>query len=248
MPVLTWQQEQDVWGWTLCETAGEVESMCSVSEDGNDIIYITVKRTINGETRRYIERLTVPLWIDENWTAQEDAVVMDAAVTYRGDPVRGLLRLDHLEGEDVAVLADGFVITGRSVVDGALTPILDTPAETITVGLPYVSYIRTLPVVAQVQGRGNTKGRKQVPSNLTLELLNTRGVQYGIGLERIPDGLYDLELPDYSNTFPVPLFSGVHTTDDLANGDWSDSRITVAQFSPQPMVVLGVHTDIEMGG
>src|SRR3546814_11986223 len=51
----TWEQAQQVWGWTICETEGFVTSCCSISEDGEDRVYITVRRPINGEARTLIE-------------------------------------------------------------------------------------------------------------------------------------------------------------------------------------------------
>jgi hypothetical protein len=246
---LTWQAEQEVWGWTLCETDGVVESICSVSENGVDTPYLVVQRTINGETRRYVERMTRPLWIDENWTAQEDAVVVDAAYTYRGEPVNGLSRLYHLEGMDVSVLADGLEKTGHSVVDGVLTPDLDASYSTITVGLPYISYIRTLPVVSVVQGSGSTKGRKMIVANAVVELMNTYGIEIGYGLERGIDGLYDAEFPTYSlATTPPPLFTGTLDPSSFSTGaSWEEALVTVLQRRPLPMVVLGVFPDIEVG-
>lgn len=247
LAALTWQQEQDVWGWTLCETNGTVESICSVSENGVDTLYATVRRTVDGEVRRYVERLTVPYWINENWTALEDACVVDAAVIYRGDPITVLSRIDHLSGP-VSVLADGYVIDGREIVNGVLTPALPEPASTVIVGLPYTSYIRTLPLVSQVQGIGSTKGRKQILANLVVELLNTRGLRYGIGNERAPDRLYDLEEPINRSVYPPPLYSGVMTTEDFSAGDWTEAKITLQQDRPLPMVVLGVAGDYEVGG
>ena len=43
--------------------------------------------------------------------------------------------LDHLEGRQVAVLADGGVVNGLTVLDGSVT--LPAPASEIVVGLPF---------------------------------------------------------------------------------------------------------------
>jgi hypothetical protein len=73
----TWQQEQQIWGWTLCETDGFVESVTSISESGEDRVYLCVRRTISGVSRRFIERMASAFW-----TTEDDACFMDAAVTY----------------------------------------------------------------------------------------------------------------------------------------------------------------------
>lgn len=246
---LTWQQEQDVWGWSLLETDGVIESICSVPENGVDSLYAVVQRTIDGSTRRFVERMARPLWIDDEWTAQEDAVVSDASVTYTGAPASKISRLDHLEGCSVAVLADGLVKTGHTVVNGALTPDLDAAYSTVTIGLPYLSYIRTLPVVTQMQGSGSTKGRKMIVANAIVELMNTWGIQIGYGLERSVDQLYDVEFPDYSvQTSPRPLFTGTLDPQGFSNADWTEALVTIAQPNPLPMVILGVFPDLEVGG
>jgi len=253
MPTLTWQAEQDVWGWTLCYTGGTIESICSVSEEGRDALYAVIQREIDGEDRRYVERLTEPLWIDENWLTEtpdglKDAVVMDSAYTYRGTARTTLFGLDWLEGEDVAVLADGLVITGRSVVDGALTPPLENAASVITVGLGYESYARTLPVVGNTQG-GSTKGRSQEVSNVIIEVMNTLGTVAGSGDDPVLSTLYDTPLPDdVLTTTPMVPYSGLLDTNGLEATNWNGPKVTVAQLQPLPMVVLGIYAKIEFGG
>ena len=247
MPTLTWQAEQDVWGWSLCDTDGAIESICSVAENGVDTLYLVVNRTTDDEAPlRYVERLTVPHWISENWTDQAGAVVMDASVTYRGAPVTILTRLFHLEGRDVSVLADGLVVEGRSVINGRLTPDLEIPASVVSIGLPYFSYIRTLPIVAQAQGIGSTKGRRQIVTNAVMEFLNTAGAEYGVGTERGIDQLYEVEFPDFFDVTPKPLFSGFIDAESFPNTDWRDAVVTIAQRQPLPMVILGVYPDVDV--
>lgn len=242
---LTWQQEQDVWGWTLCETAGAVESICCVSENGVDTLYATVRRVIGGVTRRYVERMTEPLWIANGWDAIEDACIVDAAVIFDGNPTTTLSRIDHLSGP-VSVLADGYEVTGRSIVNGSLTPPLTDPASKIILGLPYSSYITTLPVVSQVPGIGSTKGNKQLTTALTLELLNSSGLRFGIGDRREVGKLYDLEMPIDRAAYPPPLFSSTMMVEDYPVGDWSVAQVTVRQDRPLPMVVLSLGPSIEV--
>jgi len=54
---LTYMREHEVWGWSRHDTDGTFESVCSVAEGNEDATYFVVKRTINGTTKRYIERL-----------------------------------------------------------------------------------------------------------------------------------------------------------------------------------------------
>ncbi|MGV6475351.1 hypothetical protein [Azotobacter vinelandii] len=53
----TFMPDQQVFGWHRHDTDGDVESVASVPEDDEDALYLIVKRTINGATKRYIERM-----------------------------------------------------------------------------------------------------------------------------------------------------------------------------------------------
>lgn len=245
---LTWQAEQDVWGWTLCDTDGVIESVAVVAEPTRDSLYLAVRREVDGDQVRFIERMAPAPWIEQSWAAdptenaQKDAVVMDAAVTYRGDPTNTLSGLAHLEGTDVAVLADGFVKGGHSVSGGTLVPPLDALYSTISVGRPYASYLTTLPVVSV-----GTKGAPQVVGEVVLNLMNTQGIVMGQGEERAVGQLYDVEIPDRSGITPPPLFTGEIVKEDFAATDWRDATVTVAQLNPLPMVVLGIHPKVYFG-
>ena len=61
---LTYMREQEVVGWTPMVIDGFVESVCCVPEGGEDAVYIAVRRTINGLTKRYVERMASRLIFD----------------------------------------------------------------------------------------------------------------------------------------------------------------------------------------
>ena len=113
---LTWQAEQNVWGWSLCQIAGGfVESVAAISVGAEDVPYFVVRRMIDGTQRRYIERGGSSLWTDHT-----QAVYVDCASAYTGAPATGLIGLQHLEGEVVDVLADGFVLKAMTVRNGMI--------------------------------------------------------------------------------------------------------------------------------
>lgn len=53
---LTYLREHEIWGWHHHTTDGSYECVCVVPEGLEDAIYVLVKRTINGTTKRYVER------------------------------------------------------------------------------------------------------------------------------------------------------------------------------------------------
>lgn len=54
---LTYLPEHDVWGWHRHDTDGFYESVVCIDEGEEDAVYFIVRRTINGQTKRYVERL-----------------------------------------------------------------------------------------------------------------------------------------------------------------------------------------------
>ena len=247
---LTWQAEQDVWGWSLCETDGVVESCCVVPEGGVDTLYIAVARQVGGQTRRYIERLATPLWTDI-----DEACYLDSAVRYSGPPTDEISGLEHLEGREVMALCDGDVRGPFTVTDGSIPPF---PVEysNIVVGLAYESWFWTLPQVNQVQGIGSTHTRTQDAAGVSLTVLDTRGIEVGQGRRfrvRPPEIASEacskfVEVQMRGPGADLQLYSGEFWT-GLPPSDWKGkATVVVRQRYPLPMTVLGVTIEGQMGG
>ncbi len=71
---LTREVNEQVAGWAVQETDGLFESICCIPGTDYDEVWFVVKRTINGNTRRYIEVLQ-----NSNFGDQEDAFFVDCA-------------------------------------------------------------------------------------------------------------------------------------------------------------------------
>lgn len=76
---LTYVREQQILGWHRHDFDGTVENVCVVPEGDEDAVYLVIKRTINGATKRYIERMTQRR-VDDI----EDSVFMDCSLSYDG--------------------------------------------------------------------------------------------------------------------------------------------------------------------
>lgn len=75
---LTYLPEQEVVAFHRHDTSGFFENVCVIPEDGRDAVYFVVRRTINGSTVRYLERLA-------NRTNDSlDAMFVDCALSYDG--------------------------------------------------------------------------------------------------------------------------------------------------------------------
>jgi len=76
---LTYVPEQSVGAWHWHDTKGKFESVATVSEGDDDVVYCVVKRTINGSDVRYIERMGTRLF-----ASQRDSFFVDSGATYDG--------------------------------------------------------------------------------------------------------------------------------------------------------------------
>ena len=75
----TYVPEQTIGAWHQHDTDGTFESVAVVSEGNDDVLYCVVKRTINGATKKYVERLGTRLFNDAR-----DCFFVDCGSTYNG--------------------------------------------------------------------------------------------------------------------------------------------------------------------
>ncbi|TGV14887.1 hypothetical protein EN786_37025, partial [Mesorhizobium sp. M4B.F.Ca.ET.143.01.1.1] len=99
---------------TGLEWAAVESAVVTPGQNGVDDIWLVVRRTIGGVTRRYIEVMQTPF----EYGALEDAFQVDCGLSYSGAPVNVVSGLGHLNGETVDVLADGKVFRGLTVASG----------------------------------------------------------------------------------------------------------------------------------
>ncbi|MFD1986525.1 hypothetical protein ACFSOZ_29225 [Mesorhizobium newzealandense] len=151
--------------WAVVESA-----TATPGQNGNDDLWLVVKRTIGGVTRRTIEIKTVPF----EYGAIADAFEVDCGLTYTGAAVTTVGGAAHLAGQSVDVLADGKVYRGLTVSgSGSVTlPAGSTASAKWQLGLPYAAGADTLEL--DVGGRdGSIIGRRKKVAKVMLSLLET---------------------------------------------------------------------------
>jgi hypothetical protein len=239
----TYDREQEVRAWQRHTIAGEnavVESVAVVaSPDGTtDDVYISVARTIGGATVRYVE------WIGAPFDAVRDGefagVFVDSALTYDGPPELVFTGLHHLEGEEVAICADGAKRPPQTVTSGFVR-IEEPPASLVHVGLPYRHRIKTLrpelPLNSTAQGRAKRIIKTKV------RLLESMGGEIGTPDGRFEALLYRTPLDDM--TAAVPLFTGDIEIRHPAGFD-DEGQIVIQGDDPLPMTVLAVIYEVQV--
>lgn len=206
--------------------SGQVQS----SED-RDEIWVTVKRMINGEVKRYIEVFERDF---EEGDDQEDCYYADSIITYDGDPATVITGLSHLEGETVKVLADGYIQSDKTVSSGQIT--LDQAASVVQIGLPYTHIIKPL----RFEGGtavGTAVGKTKQIFGVTFVLLNSHTLTYGpdAGHLRTIDFR---EVSDLTDT-GVPFFTGERFEE--FDDNWkTDPRIVIQSDDPTPFTLLAL--------
>lgn len=196
---LTYERTEQVVAWSRHSVGGSVESITTIPHwDGDqDSTWMVVNRTIDGGTVRYIEYF-------EKQILDDDAIYLDSAYSYSGSPVTTVPGLDHLEGETVSILADGYAHPDRVVSSGQIT--LTASASTVNVGLSFTARLKTFPVEAGAAD-GTSQGKEMRINNIVMRLDNTGpGLFYGPS-ETSLDEYHPRGSTDLMDN-PVPLYSG----------------------------------------
>lgn len=311
---LTYMREQEVVGWSRFVTDGLFESVCSVPNGTESVVWAVVKRTINGQTKRFIERFSTRLFSNA-----KDYFFVDCGLTYDGTNTTDIMLditgiytsggivtltasdavftgasdvgdqiefvggitvqitnyvsatevearalqdiptglqatpttnwifkrnvvsgLDHLEGEEVAVLSDGDEVLPRLTVDGGQIT-LPNPGGVVHVGLPYTSVAETLEI--NVPGTESVRAKKKIITNVDVHVRDSRGFKAG---------------PTANKLTPFrERNEDMGTNQRLTNGvaqmpvqaHWADDgRVMVVQESPLPLTILSISPEATIGG
>lgn len=235
---LTYVPEQNVGAWHQHDTDGLFKSCCVVSEGAEDVLYVSVLRTVKGVSRTLIERMAPRMFIDA-----ADAFFVDSGLTYDGAPTSTLSGLDHLDGKTVSVLGDGAVFPQKVVSSGAIA--LEQPCSKVHVGLPITADLQTLPIAMQVQNDNSfAQGRYKNINKAWIRVYRSSGVFVG------PDASKLVEAKQRSTESPgsAPALKSEEIPVTLTPS-WADSgQLFVRQSDPLPLTVASVTVEVALGG
>jgi hypothetical protein len=111
---LVYDARDEVEAWWRLQTLGAIENVAVLPSGGiEDLVYVVVRRVVNGVTRRFIERLASR----GNCVGGAINQQLDCHVVYQGVPA-STIQLAHLPNTPVSVWADGKAI-GAGTTDGA---------------------------------------------------------------------------------------------------------------------------------
>lgn len=325
---LTYVIEQNMLAWHRHDfDGGFVESVTTIPENNEDVIYVVVRRTINGVTKRYIERIadrtpkdvrdhhildshisydgrntnilhTMTINESTGWEQSESLSVVSSTAFFSAADVGNEIQftdsdgmalriritaftsttaiigrahkdvpislqavavsnwvkavdmlsgLDHLEGKDVSIYADGFVVASpnnesyvkKTVVGGEIT--LDDPYGVIYVGLPITADLETLNI--DTLNSETLSDKKMLINQVHVSVEESRGLWAGV---REPTGddplecLDELKIREDENyDDPVDLETGVVKVN--ISGEYNNNgRVFIRQVDPVPLTVLAI--------
>lgn len=241
----TYDRDQEVFGWSRFVIGGVFGSGAAVCESGcaipdpdntRDEPFIIVKRTINSQTKRYIEYISPKTEEEDDDTL---AVYVDSAVVEQnGSEVASATGLHHLKGLTVSYVGDGSYHGEITVAaDGSATG--TSNAANIVAGIKYRSEYISLKS-NPASSAGTSQGKVQRAADIVYRVDRTRGGQGGTDVDDLTD------IPDLNYRDPN---TPVGSAPPLITGDiqlrpktqWSDdSRVVFVTEEPFPATLLAV--------
>jgi hypothetical protein len=230
--VIAWHRH--IFGGSFGNGNAVVESVASISGEINeDELWVIVKRTINGATKRYVECFSN---FDFDETDSNSFKFLDSHLSYSGSATTTLSGLSHLEGQTVSILADGSAHPDKVVSGGAIT--LNRAVTKAVVGLKYNSVLQTMRIEGGA-AEGTSQGKTKRISKVTLRLFETVGVKVGPSL----DNLEAIPFRTTSSPLSQPVETLIAGDKEIEfNDDFnSDGFIVIKQDQPLPCSILAIY-------
>ena len=240
----TYQRDQQVTAWHRHIFGGAFgsgnavcESVAVIPTDDTEYqVWVIIKRTINGATKRYVEYLNN---FDFDETDDTSFNFLDSQLAYDGSATTTISGLTHLEGQTVAILADGATHPNKTVASGSIT--LERSASKVKVGLPYTSLLQTMRLDAGSQD-GTSQARTKRIFDVTIRMYESIGVEVGPDLNNME------RIPFRSSANPMDTGVGVFTGDkevEFRGNYETDGFVYVRQTQPLPLTILSLYPKLQ---
>lgn len=240
----SYNRENQIAAWFRRTTNGGLfESIATVRSDGDsDRVWMVVKRTINGATKRYIERF-YPTAQEFDFDDSTDFCYLDCAkkITVTGTAVSGL---GHLEAASIALRVDGIRTETKTVASGAVT--LTTAAVTnLFAGIPIASVLQPEPI-EQVLQDGTAQGRRFNAQRIQLLLHSSIGGTVSDDPALSGDAI---GYPAFATTGGGAIVPHTGRIEEHIKPEWKDAiELTFKHSDPVPFNLLGFVLKAEISG
>lgn len=265
----TFNTEQEVTALHQHRFSGAVESLAVIPSpvDKKDDLWISVKRSIDGMSQRYVE------WVDEGTPVvfpeyieakddfdekdeleaeymKQNSVFMDSCLIFdreAGNQGTELLGLDHLIGQTVRIMADGAQKEDQIVnSEGKIT--IGKNDNHVVVGLPVKSVFKAKKRYIQSQGSVGLGDVQQI-DHLCLMLYRSGGGKVGGKFKDLVDILYRKTNDKMGASYK--LFSGnkmITWPNGVTDIEEKGADIIIQNDSVYPMTVLAISPQMTSNG
>lgn len=232
---MTIDKGQNVIGWALHDVGGLVESITCIPGADSDVLYLVVRRQIDNQTRRYVERMEMTT--QSARLSERGLMQMDCGSFYQSSTPLAAISAFYLPNTALDLLIDGTyggrVISGGAIALGAIT--LPRSGTTIAAGIPFTTTIE--PNAPEDSQQGYAIGQRMSTSRAIVRLLES-------GPVRVNGQLLD-QVPPQTLVAGVPtaLFTGDLPISELG---WDDGKspVVIVREQPFPVHVLAVIRDL----
>ena len=220
----TFYLDQNLCAWTRIVTDGHFERCVTITEGNEDRLYVVVNR----DGKRYVERMSNQI-ISSNPTKHR---YLDCYLNNVFPQLtKNVSGLSHLEGKTVGVFVDGKPQSNKVVRNGAIS--LDTAGYDITVGLPYLCKLKTLPITAQTTNQ--LQGTSKNVSEVFLRLMHDGDVYANLSSAK---KLYKVKTDD---KYYQPYGDKSKLAQLTVDGSWQlDTSLVVEHRDSLPLEIQGV--------
>jgi hypothetical protein len=218
----------DATGWAVVE-----DCIVTPGQAGEDDVWLIVRRTNAGVTKRFIEMLTTSF----EYGDLADAFQVDAGLSYSGAATNTVSGMTHLAGRLVDVLADGVVYRDLTVSGGGVVtlPASATAAEW-HVGLRFEAAASTLELDVGSKD-GSLLGRRKRVKEVILSLFETD--TSGLEISSLISGAWETaDVPGVDDA-AASLFTG--NVRVRIDDSWSgQGRISIRHDAPTPCTIRAI--------
>lgn len=251
---MTFEAESGTYAWHRHKIAGsyngndyaKVESIASIPHGTRDVLFMVVARTINGQTKRYIEYLE-EFFEPETDTDYSGAVFLDSSVSFgfnEGDTAGNQFSgLSHLEAESVSILGDSREMPDQVVSGGQITLGAERTALKVTAGLGYRSLGQTLrPDPGSFTGSGWGNVKSVVAASM--DVLETASLMVGKDIDNLHTHTFIKSTQNMAN---VPPLKTGKVDDSILSELNKNGQFAFGAQGPLPCTIRSIVARLHIG-
>lgn len=231
--------------WRIATPGGDgaIEAVAILPGAQENRVYYAVRRTIGGNTRRFIEKLARR----DQCTGQPGSRCADSHIVYSGTATATISGLSHLDGETVVVWGHndddetGRDLGAHIVESGQIA--LPVAVENACVGFGYDARFTSAKLAYAAQrGTALTQTKKLNRLGLILADTHAQGIRFG-QLHEVLDALPLVE--DGEDIAEDHVWRDFDRAMVPVPGEWdTDARLCLQANAPRPCTVMAVVVDV----